>query len=86
LQSSAAGNANRSAENMKIFKVTIARILTNYPAKVFTLQAQDITSAQIRVWRKVKTWHHIIAAEQSAQSTVATVAAQEVKSDARTRQ
>lgn len=49
---------------MKTFKVTIARILTNYPAKVFTVQAPDIISAQIRVWRKVKTWHNVIAAEQ----------------------
>ncbi len=52
------------AENMKTFKVTIARILTNYPAKTFTVKANDIVSAQIRVWRKVKTWHHVISAEQ----------------------
>lgn len=61
-------NANRSAANMKTFKVTIARILTNYPAKVFTVQAPDIVSAQIRVWRKVKTWHNVIAAEQCVKS------------------
>lgn len=53
---------------MKIFKVTIARILTNYPAKVFTVQAPDIISAQIRVWRKVKKWHTVIAAEQCVQA------------------
>jgi len=51
---------------MKTFKVTIARILTNYPAKVFTVQAQDIISAQIRVWRKVHHWHYVIAAELHA--------------------
>lgn len=45
-----------------MFKVTIARILTNYPAKTFRVVASDITSAQIRVWRKVKKWHHIISA------------------------
>lgn len=54
---------------MKTFKITIARILTNYPAKVFIVQAPDIVSAQIRVWRKVKTWHHVIAAEQSVHPT-----------------
>lgn len=53
---------------MKTFKVTIARILTDYPAKVFTVQAQDIIQAQIRVWRKVKTWHNVIAAEQCVQA------------------
>ena len=56
---------------MKMFKITIARILTNYPVKVFTVQAPDIISAQIRVWRKVKTWHHVIAAEQCVQPTAA---------------
>lgn len=52
---------------MKTFKVTIARILTDYPAKTFIVQATDIVSAQIRVWRKIKTWHHVIAAEQCVQ-------------------
>ena len=64
-----ATNANRSAANMKTFKVTIARILTNYTAKTFTVVANDIVSAQIRVWRKVKKWPHVIAAEQKMHLT-----------------
>jgi len=58
---------------MQTFNVTIARILTNYPAKIFTVKATDIVSAQIRVWRKVKTWHHVIAAEQCVHPTAAGV-------------
>lgn len=56
---------------MKTFKVTIAHILSYRPAKVFTILAPDIIEAQIRVWRKVRTWYHVIAAEQCVQPTAA---------------
>lgn len=64
-----ASKAIRSAANMKTFKVTIAFILSYRPVKTFTILAPDIVSAQIRVWRKVKSWHQVIAAEQCVQPT-----------------
>jgi len=46
------------------FRITIARILSNYPAKTFTIKAADILSAQIRVLQRVGNWYNIFYVEK----------------------
>lgn len=57
---------------MNKYKVTIALILTNSPAKTFVVKAKNIVDAQMRVLKKTKSWYRIISAEQSVNPTMAT--------------